>query len=45
MNQFEKVLEDLSVKTESMNGALDSVNQAGFDQNEVGYALTPRSTL
>ncbi len=39
MAQFEKVFEDLDVKTEEMNGALDSVYATTIDQAEVTSLL------
>jgi hypothetical protein len=39
MSDFEKVFEDLDVKTEEMNGALESVYGTTIDQSEVTNLL------
>ena len=35
MGDFEKLFEDMDVKTEEMNGALDNVYATSIDNNEV----------
>ena len=39
ISEFEKVFEDLDVKTEEMNGALDNVYATTIDQSEVSSLL------
>ena len=39
ISEFEKVFEDLDVKTEEMNGALDNVYATTIDQSEVSTLL------
>lgn len=39
MAEFEKVFEDLDVKTEELNGALDNVYSTTIDQSEVNTLL------
>ena len=39
ISQFEKVFEDLDVKTEELNGALDNVYATTIDQSEVNNLL------
>ena len=39
MTQFEKVFEDLDIKTEELNGALDNVYSTTIDQSEVTNLL------
>ena len=35
IGDFEKIFEDMDVKTEEMNGALDNVYSTSIDNNEV----------
>jgi hypothetical protein len=39
MSQFEKVFEDLDVKTEDITGVLDSVTGTSINQEEVNTLL------
>ena len=39
IEQFEKVFEDLDVKTEELNGALDNVYSTTIDQGEVNSLI------
>jgi len=39
MDQFQKVFEDLDVKTEELNGALDNVYSTTIDQSEVNNLI------
>lgn len=39
MSEFERVFEDLDVKTEELNGALDNVYATTIDQSEVNNLL------
>ena len=39
IGDFEKVFEDMDVKTHEMNGALDNVYSAAIDNNEVNNLL------
>ncbi len=39
MSEFENVFESLDVKTEELNGALDSVSATSIDQGEVTSLL------
>ena len=39
IDQFEKIFEDLDVKTEELNGALDNVYSTTIDQSEVNGLL------
>lgn len=40
MGDFERVFEDLDVKTEELNGALDNVYSTSIEQNEVSSLLS-----
>ncbi len=40
ISDFEKVFEDLDVKTEELNGALDNVYSTTIDQGEVDGLLS-----
>ena len=39
IGDFERVFEDMDVKTEEMNGALDNMYQASIDNSEVTNLL------